>query len=297
MAIIAVMTMVIMGMMVTVNPITADGPTGSITKSMDYVWFRLGERATVTLDVSIIGGSLTVEDPLPDFISYISGTFKVDGILTDPDKAGPVVAITLPAGSYVITFEVIYDSSENYQQSGENIAYLKDGKDIVATSNEVKVTGEVYCGFHKEFVHLSGELKVGQEIQWKLRMWIHNLGYLGFDIEDAVIMDRLGAELELDDAYPPEPIDPVLITAGEWKYWTKGQSKKVSLKWYDVDVESGHTETFEILVSTDLNPSGKQEYTTSGCYDLNSGGVIKFKTPDGIQLSAHTEQISVYIAP
>ena len=54
------------------------------------------------------------------------------------------------------------------------------------------------------------------------------------------------------------------------------------------------TATLIFEISTDLNPAGKQEYTSPGCYELNSGAVLKF-TYNGKKYSAHTLPITVLV--
>jgi hypothetical protein len=49
-------------------------------------------------------------------------------------------------------------------------------------------------------------------------------------------------------------------------------------------------------ISTDLNPAGKQEYTSPGCYELNSGATLKFKYED-VQYSEETGSVYITVLP
>jgi len=80
--------------------------------------------------------------------------------------------------------------------------------------------------------------------------------------------------------------------------WLTGRSEKVHLFWYIGDLEPGETARIIILVSTDLNPAGYQEYTTPGIYEMNSGATLKFIDPEqDMQLSAVTDSIYVTVLP
>jgi hypothetical protein len=79
--------------------------------------------------------------------------------------------------------------------------------------------------------------------------------------------------------------------------WLTGKSEKVHLFWYIGDLEPGETARIIILVSTDLNPSGQQEYSEPGIYELNSGATLRFDDCTGMQLSAVTDSIYVTVLP
>ena len=52
----------------------------------------------------------------------------------------------------------------------------------------------------------------------------------------------------------------------------------------------GDTATLIMKISTDKNPARKQEYASPGCYELNSGAVLKF-TYEGKRYSVYTGPI------
>lgn len=133
-------------------------------------------------------------------------------------------------------------------------------------------------------------IKEGTETQWAVVIDIVNP--FGFTMEDVVITDRFGAEIEIDEPFP------FSITHGTVSYSTKGKSAKVFLTWEIGDVLPGETARLILLVSTDLNPAGHQEYSTPGIYELNSGATLKFIDPEqDMQLSAHTDSIYVIVLP
>lgn len=282
--------MTLVGFVALANPISAD-PTGTIEKSMDDTNLWLGDYITITLDVTIAGGELTVFDDLPDYLSYISGSFMVDGSPATP-KCNGGVSIKLGPGTYVITFEVIFDSGPAKDFWDVNTAYLMDGCTII-DQDSVDILVRKYCSFNKYALNMrddgdgDGIIEVGENIIWDFEITLYN--GLGYTMEDATVWDRFGAEIEVDE-------DPV-VTHGTWDIKTKGKSDKVFLRWDIGDLASGDTAVLTMVISTDINPAGHQEYTSPGCYELNSGAVLKFINSEGIQLSAHTPNIMVHVEP
>lgn len=113
-----------------------------------------------------------------------------------------------------------------------------------------------------------------------------------YEINDVTVTDRFGAELEIDEPFPET------ITHGTASYTTKGNSEKVFLTWDIGTLGPEETARLIIVVSTDLNPAGKQEYTSPGIYELNSGATLKFFDPvQGMQMSAVTDSIYVTVLP
>jgi uncharacterized repeat protein (TIGR01451 family) len=135
------------------------------------------------------------------------------------------------------------------------------------------------------------------ETQWAIVFEVTNP--FGYTMEEVVITDRFGGEIEIDDADPEiEGVNEVSITHGTWSYYTKGKSEKVFLTWDIGDLDPGETALLIVLVSTDLNPAGKQEYTSPGFYELNSGATLKFiDSEQDMQLSAYTNSIGVRVTP
>ncbi len=133
-------------------------------------------------------------------------------------------------------------------------------------------------------------VKVGEDVQWAIVIDVVNP--FPYTMGDTVITDRFGAEIEIDDPFPYH------ITHGTVSYTTKGKSEKVFLTWEIGDLLPGETARLILLVSTDKNPKGHQEYTSPGIYELNSGATLKFiDTEQDTQLSAYTDSIYVTVLP
>jgi hypothetical protein len=80
-------------------------------------------------------------------------------------------------------------------------------------------------------------------------------------------------------------------------FWT-GNSCKVHFMWTIGDMTADETEVIYLVISTDLNPGGKQEFTSPGTYFLNSGATVKaFIEANGKlrQVSNEAEQIQIYV--
>jgi len=78
-------------------------------------------------------------------------------------------------------------------------------------------------------------------------------------------------------------------------YWT-GNSVKAHFQWNIGSMSVGQTRTIFLVVSTDTNPAGHQEYTSCGDYDLNSGATLKaIVDSTGKQFSAETDGIQIHV--
>lgn len=150
-----------------------------------------------------------------------------------------------------------------------------------------------YCGFQKsaELVCGSpdhdGKVEVGEDVQWVFTITVTNL--YDWTMEDVVVSDRFAAELEIDCV--------CCVSHGTLDLSMKGNSDKVFLTWTIGDLAPLETATLCMIISTDENPAGHQEYTSPGCYELNSGAVLKFPKPgnNNGQYSFHTQSIYVHV--
>jgi hypothetical protein len=130
---------------------------------------------------------------------------------------------------------------------------------------------------------------VGEDVYWTMAIcvdlrWVTVPGA----IEDVVVTDRFGAEIEI--------VEIMRVSHGTATYSVNGNSEKVTLTWNIGTLPFGERATIKYKISTDLNPAGHQEYTSPGCYELNSGAVLKF-TYNGKQHSANTPRITVSVTP
>jgi hypothetical protein len=293
-----VAVMVLMGFVAMANPIVAT-PSGTIVKSMSDNNFWLGDKSTITLDVTIAGGPLTVLDPLPEYLSYMPGTFVLIGGEGKPKIDHDGVSIKLDPGTYTIMFDVIFDSAPAEGFMDYNTAYLMDGKCVVGQC-EKRIWVNQYCGFHKGPYGPEGGphiVPINTDYHWDFEISVSN-HKLDFTMYDVQIWDRFGAEIEGHG-------DPDTGGVGSTKITLKGRSEKIFLHWKVGDlVEPGEpgisSATLTWDISTDENPKGWQEYTSpTPCgdppYEMNSGAVLKFKmnNEEGIQLSAVTPSIYV----
>ncbi len=130
-------------------------------------------------------------------------------------------------------------------------------------------------------------IEVDENVVWLMHITVGNWRSSG-DYTDVMVKDNLGAELEIDS--------PFNMTQGDVKACLTGKSKKVHLFWSVGTLAPGEEAHLFFLVSTDLNPSGKQCYTSCGRYELNSGPTMKYMwqghqhslEADSIWITVHT---------
>jgi len=167
---------------------------------------------------------------------------------------------------------------------------------VVLSASPVSA-GIPYCWFNKwirdgcTWVEAPTTVTVpmGTDVHWRFRITVALPSGWGGPIENVVVKDRFGAEIEIDDY--------IYITDGDWTkldITTNGESEKVFLTWEIGTLSPGDTATLILEISTDHNPADHQEYTSPGCYELNSGAVLKF-TYEGKQYSAYTLPITVLV--
>lgn len=131
-------------------------------------------------------------------------------------------------------------------------------------------------------------IEVGEKVIWKMEIYLKNdRDESGWT--DVVVTDNLAAELQIDSIWKSDSSDIV-------DTYTKGKSEKVHLTWYVGTLNFNEDATLVIYVSTDLNPAGKQEYTSPGTYELNSGPTMKYYL-DGKKHSQEINQIIINVQP
>jgi hypothetical protein len=238
-----------------------------------------------------------VEDILPDALKYIPGTFEVDENPETPTVLGQMISYVLTAGGpYSISFDVQVTSTEAETTTTTNTATIQYSTDTALNSAAIII--HPYEGFSKEVESCNVEtceyVPMGTDVQWKLLITLVNIDGDQIDtIENPVVKDRFGGDLEVDD----EGADVGFVDKK-----VKGKTEKVFLTWKNIgDLTTNTPVELWIEISTDLNtgnnknyPDGHQEYTSPGVHYLNSGAVLKFIDPaTGFQLSAHTPPLSV----
>jgi len=104
--------------------------------------------------------------------------------------------------------------------------------------------------------------------QWYVKITVTN--NLGETMMDVYLKDRFGGEFAVGLVDSSEGLSLDILT-------TKGKTAKVFLDWEYGDLMPGETIWVLLLVSTDENPGGNQEFTSCGCYYLNSGATVQWK--------------------
>jgi len=277
-----------------------------IAKELSETEADLGDHITVTLDVLVADGTpvdVDVVDDLPSELHYILDTFEVDGEVATPVLDDNTVSYTFTQlGIYTITFDAQVTSAEAEDNLVTNTA-TADGAQA-----EAELTIHPYEGFIKWVVDCSEPdpyyVPMYTDVQWWVSIDVENIpGDAIITMEDVVVKDRLGGDLELDDfqASPGSSLNARLT----------GKTEKQHLTWdLGGDLADGASGYLWLIISTDINTgrgtankpngngnnpkSGHQEYTEDGEHELNSGAVLKFIDPiTGFQLSAHTPPITV----
>ena len=84
------------------------------------------------------------------------------------------------------------------------------------------------------------------------------------------------------------------INFGDFRIFWTGTSCKVHFMWTIGDMEADETAVIYLVISTDLNPAGHQEFTSCGTYFLNSGATVKGFV-NGRQVSAEADPIEIKV--
>ncbi len=136
-----------------------------------------------------------------------------------------------------------------------------------------------------------GLIEVGEPVTFLQVIQVHNGS--GGDWHDVVVKDRFGAELAVEVAPESAGEDVELrTTAGRNG---RSMSEKVFLTWNIGDLADGETANLVLIVYTDLNPGGHQEYTECSWHEFNSGAVLKYRDANNKQHSAETGGIMVSV--
>jgi hypothetical protein len=128
-----------------------------------------------------------------------------------------------------------------------------------------------------------GLIEVGELVGFLMVIQVHNSS--GDNWTNVRVKDRFGAELDVTSANPSQ---------GTATLTTKGKSEKEFLEWDVGDLAPGDTANLVIMVNTDLNPAGHQEYTSTGIHCVNSGATLKYIV-SGHQESATTGSICLEV--
>ncbi len=272
--------------------LTADQIEGSydsgivMFKSLSQDDADLGDIITTTVEVVAAGTGVEVVDTLPGELRYIPGTLSVTGVTATCEASEHEIACTLNQNvPYTITFDAQVTSAEAEDNLVTNTATAGDA------SASAELTIHPYAGFFKEILVGDEVVPLETDVHWLVIIGISNIDDEIATMENVVVKDRLGGDLELHCA---------VESMGAATSDTTGKTEKVHLTW-DLEGNLGGNEWAYLLldISTDENPGkGKnaphQEYTEEGSHDLNSGAVVKFiDSETKFQLSAHTAPLEV----
>jgi hypothetical protein len=131
-----------------------------------------------------------------------------------------------------------------------------------------------------------GIIEVGEVVNFLIVIQVHNpSGQTGTNV---TVKDRFGAEIDITSAIP---------SVGTATLTTKGKSAKEFIEWNIGTLGPGGTANLVLKGNTDMNPAGKQEYTSPGVYEFNSGAVLKLRDSRGKQHSFETGGIYVTVLP
>lgn len=283
------------------SALAQDGTTIAKQLSGSEAW--LGDTVTVTLTVNAAQAPVTVTDALPDQFDYVPDTFMVDGAAVTPEVNGNSVSCELDTtGEHTIQFDMQMTTAEAETLTVSNTAEVGNATETLA-SQSAEIDIHPYSGFTKVVVDCTHDpwdsVPVGTDVHWFLLIEVENIaGDAIGTMEEVVVSDRFGGDLELDDYDTGNGTVTIRET---------GCTKKVHLTWSEIaDLGQGDTVQLSLEVSTDVNPgsnknkdgkgrrNGHQEYTEEGEHYLNSGAVLKFVDAEtGIKLSAHTPAILV----
>lgn len=290
----------------------------------------LGDHVAITVEV-MTDHPLTVEDSLPNELSYIPDTLVVSGGPFTCETSEHEIACKLKeAGSYVITFDVQVTRSSGFMGMGGFTWPLPSPDDLegeeISVENTVRIGHESitetltitpFEGFNKlyaiawywdedgVYVDIDDPLNVptGTDVHWDIYLVVYNPpGDAISEMSGVKIGDMLGNDLELDDTvmirwdgdglHYDHDTDPVQGS---------GKAQKVNLRWKDVPLlADGHGVAPKLEISTDVNHKGKQEFADGVLteHELNSGAVLKFIDPEtGLHLRADTPPIMVMADP
>ena len=131
-------------------------------------------------------------------------------------------------------------------------------------------------------------IEVGEKWYFSVNITVTNPTI--WTVTDVMVKDNLGGDLELVSTqvndgviydwsgYPlSKKKKDNSLTQGEVTVEWSGKSEKAHLFWdvQDGTLSPGETHTLTIVVATDQNPAGQQEYSEAGTHELNSGATAK----------------------
>ena len=280
----------------------------------------LGDYVTITLEVeNPYDSNIMVKDFLPGDLKYIPDTLEDNGQPVTPVITNDGIALDVNQGGHTIVFDtqVVQVSDANELRTNTAVVYNDAGG--VDASDDADITLLPYEGFSKVIVDFNNfgdyagpedvnafHVPMGNDVHWWISILVENItGDNIIDMNDIVVFDRLGGDLEVDDPNASQGDVTIFDYTRNGKK-KGGNTEKNHITWTLGNVADANDAELILEISTDVNTghgngkksSGHQEYTSEGWHDLNSGAVLKFIDPiTGFQLSAHTPEIRVWAFP
>jgi hypothetical protein len=270
----------------------------TITKTIDglkKISAELGDILCVKLEVNNpYSNPVLVDDDLGSALRYIAGTCMLDGASLTPTVSDNMISFLFEPGYHVITYQFQVVQVEASNRYINNVAQVH-GFYLAEDEDAVQITLSPYDGFFKWLssndYNLTEPLPLGEDLKFTMEINVRN--HFNFAMEDLEVRDDLPAEFEVDECLSLDMGGIVLRTM-------KGKAKKT--RWTctigDLDSNSSNAAdgvSLKLIVSTALNPAGKQHFISPGWYDVAKQVVVKCKDPlTGNELRANTGSVSVY---
>lgn len=126
------------------------------------------------------------------------------------------------------------------------------------------------------------QVPVGTYQEWVVTIRIHNLN--DYAMQGIQVTDNFGANLN---------VEFLSKTHGDYQQSTNKPGNQQRIVWSGFSLQPDEVATLLVKVSTGLNSAGKQEYTSPGEYELNSGATLKWLDGDGKQQSVAAPSVHV----
>jgi hypothetical protein len=126
------------------------------------------------------------------------------------------------------------------------------------------------------------QVPVGEVASWRVTVVVTNPNLS--ETRGVTVSDNFGGEFAVTGITPSQ---------GTVQTTLSGVAQKVHLEWTVGTIPAGGTARLQLVASTKLNPAGRQEYTSPGVYQLNSGATVKYALATGGQCSATSNTIQV----
>lgn len=214
--------------------------------------------AGITADAEYSSGptSYVWQEPVEKYESYGVNLLdlKVDGAFVDwgPYDSSHVYTLLYPGTGSTVSF-LIYDLAPYSNNSGF-------------------LTVDIY-----ELVDCNA-VPLGEVVSFGMTITVHAYE----DVTEVYVEDGIGADLVVDD-WEASSGEAHTFEPGKGKGKGKNKMSATKIGWTIGDPEVCEDYTLDIVVHTGFNPKDKQEYTSTGPHELNSGPEVWF-TYDGTPL-------------